>query len=94
MNGVNKIAVIKKGADGRRLKMNKSARSNRVQPRYLTVSELSNYIGLTVPAIYHLAARRKLQPKRLGRRLLFDLQEVDAALTQTDPGRNPTTDQC
>jgi excisionase family DNA binding protein len=60
--------------------MKRISGENRIKPRYATVKEFSQYTGLSIPAVYHLVARRQIPAKRIGRRLLFDLTEVDAAL--------------
>jgi excisionase family DNA binding protein len=53
--------------------------------RWLTVEELSGYLGLSSRTIYNAIAPKSkapfpIKPKRFGRHVLFDLREVDAHL--------------
>jgi len=48
--------------------------------RYATVKELSAYTGLPTGTIYDLAAQKCLPSIRIGKRILFDLEKIDAVL--------------
>lgn len=47
------------------------------QRRYMTIEQLSEYIGLSEHSIRHRVARNEIPHRRLGRRLLFDRVLID-----------------
>ncbi|MCX6900864.1 MAG: helix-turn-helix domain-containing protein [Verrucomicrobia bacterium] len=49
-----------------------------IQPRYLDVKAAAAYLGTTAGAIYAAVARRQIPFRRLGAKLVFDRQELDA----------------
>lgn len=53
-------------------------------PRFFTTKELADFLRTTPKGVYHLVARGQLpQPRHRGRRLLFDLDEVLASLSES-----------
>ena len=57
----------------------------KIAKRWMTVEELSEYLGLSSRTIYNgIAPKSKapfpVKPKRFGRHVLFDVREVDAHL--------------
>ncbi len=57
----------------------------KISKRWVTVEELSEYLGLSARTIYNAIAPKSkapfpIKPKRFGRHVLFDLREVDAHL--------------
>lgn len=52
--------------------------------RYLTVKELSEYIKRSPGAIRNLVLRRKIPFRKPGGRLLFDLEEIDAWVNESE----------
>ncbi len=53
-------------------------------PRFCTTKELADFLRTTPKGVYHLVARGQLpQPCHRGRRLLFDLDEVLASLSES-----------
>lgn len=53
-------------------------------PRFFTTKELADFLRTTPKGVYHLVARGQLpQPHHRGRRLLFDLDEVLASLSES-----------
>lgn len=47
---------------------------------YLTVKEAAEYLGLTESALRTMVARRQVPFHKLGRRLRFDIHDLDALL--------------
>ncbi len=45
--------------------------------RLITAKEASQYLGISVDTIYHMASRRKLPYLKIGDRVLFDLKALD-----------------
>ena len=58
----------------------------------LTVEEMANHIRSTVGTVYAWVSMRRIPDPcvvKLGRKLLFDLTEVDKWLASCKAGRNP-----
>jgi excisionase family DNA binding protein len=49
-----------------------------VAPRYLDAKGAAVYLGRTPGAIYELAAKRQIPHRRLGAKLVFDREALDA----------------
>ena len=49
-----------------------------VQRRYLDVAGAAVYLGMTEGAVYAAVARLQIPFRRLGRKLVFDIVELDA----------------
>ena len=45
--------------------------------RYVNIKEVSEYTSLSVKSLYELASLGKVPSIKMGRRVLFDLQEID-----------------
>jgi hypothetical protein len=58
----------------------RSEREPIVQQKGLSTKQTAAYLGKTVKAIEGLRARGILHPKKLGRRLLYSLAEIDRFL--------------
>jgi len=49
-----------------------------MEKRYLTVKELSTYLGFSVSTLYQWVSQRKLRPIKIGKgRIRFDKKDVD-----------------
>ncbi len=60
--------VKKKEIDGTNLAITK---------RYANIKELSVYLGLSVKTLYEFANLQKIPSIKYGKKLLFDLQDID-----------------
>ncbi len=49
--------------------------------RYANIKEVSEYTSLPVKSLYELAGTGRIQSIKLGRRVLFDLFDIDKALS-------------
>jgi len=54
-----------------------------ISRRWMSAEELAKYLNISVRSLYNQTGPRSkvpfpIKPKRLGKRLLFDLAEVDA----------------
>lgn len=49
--------------------------------RYFNIKELSAYTGLPKSTLYEYAAQGTLPAIKLGRRVLFDLRDIDNVMT-------------
>ncbi len=45
--------------------------------RYVNIKEVSEYTSLPVKSLYELASLGKVPSIKMGRRVLFDLEEID-----------------
>jgi len=50
---------------------------NMTKKRYVNIKEVSEYTSLSVKSLYELASLGKVPSIKMGRRVLFDLQEID-----------------
>lgn len=48
-----------------------------MKKRYANINEVSEYTSLPVKTLYDWASQRKIPSIKLGRRVLFDLQDID-----------------
>ncbi len=48
-----------------------------VTKRYVNIKEVSEYTSLPVKSLYELAGTGRIPSIKLGRRVLFDLQDID-----------------
>jgi excisionase family DNA binding protein len=48
--------------------------------RYVNIKELSEYTSLPVKSLYELAGTGRIPSIKLGRRVLFDLTEIDQVM--------------
>ncbi len=48
--------------------------------RYANIKEVSEYTSLPVKSLYELAGTGRIPSIKLGRRVLFDLQDVEMAM--------------
>lgn len=53
---------------------------NQIGKKWLTVNECAVYLGLTARAVYNHIHRGTLPYQKLGARVLFDPEEIDAAI--------------
>ncbi|MBI4713377.1 MAG: helix-turn-helix domain-containing protein [Planctomycetes bacterium] len=51
--------------------------NERASPRLVRIRELSNYVGLTVSNLYVMVSKQTIPYVKIGRRTMFDLQEID-----------------
>ncbi len=49
-----------------------------LEPRYLTLKEAAQYLGMTPKAVRHMVFRRQIPCAKRGRRLHFDRLDLDA----------------
>jgi excisionase family DNA binding protein len=52
-------------------------KSDRYKKRYVNIKQISEYTSLPVKSIYDLSNQGKFPCIKYGRRILFDLQDVD-----------------
>ncbi len=45
--------------------------------RYVNINEVSEYTSLPVKSLYELASQGRIPSIKLGKRVLFDLQDID-----------------
>ncbi len=50
---------------------------NITNKRYVNINEVSEYTSLPVKSLYELASLGRIPSIKLGRRVLFDLQDID-----------------
>mgnify|MGYP003996829521 FL=1 len=48
-----------------------------ITKRYANIKELSVYLGLSVKTLYEFANLQKIPSIKYGKKLLFDLQDID-----------------
>ncbi|MCZ6625220.1 MAG: helix-turn-helix domain-containing protein [Deltaproteobacteria bacterium] len=61
--------------------------------RLLSVAEAATYLGVQKSTIYSWAWRRKIPSVKMGRRLLFDREDLDRMIQERKRGIEPTPDQ-
>ncbi len=49
----------------------------KITKRYLSVKQVSEYTSLSVKTVYQWVAERKIPHIKIGRRILFDISEID-----------------
>ena len=52
----------------------------KITKRYVSIKEVSEYTSLSVKALYEWAGTGRIPSIKLGRRVLFDLHDIDQAL--------------
>jgi excisionase family DNA binding protein len=62
----------------------KSAAPTLIIPRYIDASRTAQYLGITTQALYNLVARRFVPFRKMGKKLVFDVQELDAYIARLD----------
>ena len=50
---------------------------NMTKRRYVNINEVSEYMSIPVKSLYELASLGRMPSIKLGRRVLFDLQDID-----------------
>ena len=50
----------------------------KIKFRYADTGQAAVYLGMSIGALYNLVNTRQIPYKRRGRKLIFDLQELDA----------------
>lgn len=55
--------------------------STNIQKRYCSIQELSIYTSLPTGTLYEWASLRVIPSIKIGKRVLFDLQDIDAVMT-------------
>ena len=58
----------------------KSNGKNVTNKRYVNIKEVSEYTSLPVKSLYELAGTRRIPSIKLGRRVLFDLKDIDQVM--------------
>lgn len=53
---------------------------NVTNKRYLNIKEVSEYTSLPVKSLYELASLGKIPSIKIGRRVLFDLHDIDEVM--------------
>ena len=64
-----------------------------MKPRLLSVQEAATYLGVQKSTIYSWAWRRKIPSVKMGRRLLFDREDLDRLIEERKRGVEPSPDQ-
>lgn len=59
-----------------------------MERRLLNVDEAADYLGVQKSTIYAWASRRKIPSVKMGRRLLFDREDLDLMIEQRKRGVN------
>ncbi len=49
--------------------------------RYFSIKELSEYTSLPTTTLYEWASQGRIPSIKIGRRVLFDLEDIDALMT-------------
>ncbi len=55
-------------------------KNDRYIKRYVNIKEVSEYTSLPVKSLYELAGTGRIPSIKLGRRVLFDLTEIDQVM--------------
>ena len=50
---------------------------NMTKRRYVNINEVSEYMSIPVKSLYELASLGRIPSIKLGKRVLFDLQDID-----------------
>ena len=50
---------------------------NMTNRRYVNINEVSEYMSIPVKSLYELASQGRIPSIKYGRRVLFDLQDID-----------------
>ncbi len=50
---------------------------NMTNRRYVNINEVSEYTSIPVKSLYELASQGRIPSIKLGKRVLFDLQDID-----------------
>ena len=50
--------------------------------RYCSIKELSKYTSLPMTTLYEWVAQRRIPSIKIGRRVLFDLREIDKLMSK------------
>jgi len=56
------------------------SKKNMTNKRYVKIKEASEYTSLPVKSLYELASLGKMPSIKIGRRVLFDLQDIDKVM--------------
>ncbi len=61
----------------------------KILKKYANIKEVSEYTSLPVKTLYEWAGMRRIPSIKLGRRVLFDLNDIDSLMTslKRDTGR-------
>ena len=51
-------------------------KSDKYIKRYVNINEVSEYMSLPVKSLYELASQGRIPSIKLGKRVLFDLQDI------------------
>jgi len=62
----------------------KPAAPTLIIPRYIDANRTAQYLGITTQALYNLFARRYVPFRKMGKKLVFDVQELDAYIARLD----------
>ena len=64
-----------------------------MKTRLLSVEQAATYLGVQKSTIYSWAWRRKIPSVKMGRRLLFDREDLDRIIQERKRGIEPMPDQ-
>ncbi len=64
-----------------------------MKTRLLSVEEAASYLGVQKSTIYSWAWRRKIPSVKMGRRLLFDREDLDRIIEERKREVEPSPDQ-
>ena len=57
-----------------------------MKPRYLNARSAAEYLDLSLPALYTLVHRGRIPVQRIGRRLRFDVEQLDIWIQEAGNG--------
>ncbi len=63
------------------------------EKRLISVEKAARYLGVRKSTIYSWAWRRKIPSVKMGRRLLFDREDLDRIIEERKRGIEPLPDQ-
>ena len=52
----------------------------KIHKRYVSIKEVSEYTSLPIKTLYEWASTGRIPSVKIGRRVLFDLQDIDNAM--------------
>ena len=65
-------------------RMKPAATTTPIAPRYITAQQAALYLGITTQALYNLVCRRYVPHRKMGKKLIFDVKELDSYIAHLD----------
>jgi len=60
----------------------KKTADNNIMKRYFSIKEISEYTSLPITTLYEWASQRRIPSIKIGRRVLFDLKDIDELMSK------------